>query len=169
MRHMKSHTKKVAVLGATLLALVAVGLVYAAWTTSGSGSVYAKAGSSQALSTLDAAASTTATLYPGSTGDVVLKVSNPNNFPVRVTGVSLNGTNANITPDAGHAGCTTTGVSFTNVTGLTVNVPAKSGGTNGSAEATLSGAAAMSNASVDGCQGATFTIPVTLTGVSNAS
>jgi hypothetical protein len=169
MRHFKSHTKKAAVLGATLLALVAVGLVYAAWITSGSGSVYAKAGTSQALSTLDASASTTATLYPGSTGDVVLKVSNPNAFPVRVTGVSLNGTNASIAADAGHSGCTTTGVSFTNATGLTVDVPAKAGATNGSVEATLSGAAAMSNASVDACQGATFTIPVTLTGASNAS
>jgi hypothetical protein len=169
MRHFKSHTKKAAALGATLLALVAVGLVYAAWTTSGSGSVYAKAGTSQALSTLDASASTTATLYPGSTGDVVLKVSNPNAFPVRVTGVSLNGTNANIAADAGHSGCTTTGVSFTSATGLTVDVPAKVGATNGSVEATLSGAAAMSNASVDACQGATFTIPVTLTGASNAS
>ena len=169
MRHLTSRTKKAALLGATLLVLAAVGLVYAAWTTSGNGSVYAKAGTSQALSTLDASASTSATLYPGASGDVVLKVSNPNNFPVRVTSVSLNGTNADITADSGHSSCTTTGVSFTGATGLSVDVPAKSGATNGSAQATLSGAAAMSNASVDGCQGATFTIPVTVSGASNAS
>ena len=164
-----SKLKKAVALGVTLVALSAVGLVYAAWTTSGSGSVYAKAGTSQSLSTVDASASTSATLYPGATGDVVLKVSNPNPYPVRVTGVSLNGTNADIAADSGHSSCTTTGVSFANQTGLTVNVPAKSGGTNGTAEATLAGAASMSNASVDGCQGATFTIPVTVTGASNAS
>ena len=169
MRHLGSRTKKAVVFATTLLALGAVGLVYAAWTTSGTGSVYAKAGTSQGLSTLDASASTSATLYPGSTGDVVLKVSNPNPYPVRVTSVALNGTNADIAADSGHASCTTTGVSFSGATGLTVDVPAKVGSTNGSAQATLSGAAAMSNASVDGCQGATFTIPVTVTGASNAS
>jgi hypothetical protein len=165
----KNKRKQVVSLVVTVMALSAVGLVYAAWTTSGSGSVYAKAGSSQSLTTVDASASTSATLYPGATGDVVLKVSNPNSYPIRVTGVALNGTNADITPDSGHSGCTTTGVSFTGATGLTLDVPAKSGGTNGTAQHTLTGAASMSNASVDGCQGATFTIPVSLTGASNAS
>jgi hypothetical protein len=37
---------------------------------------------------------------------------------------------------------------------------------NGETETTLSGAASMSNASLNGCQGATFTIPVTLSGAS---
>jgi hypothetical protein len=39
---------------------------------------------------------------------------------------------------------------------------------SGATTATLNGAASMSNASSDGCQGATFTIPVNLTGASNA-
>jgi hypothetical protein len=166
MRHF-SHTKKAVVAGVTMLALTAAGLVYAAWTTSGSGSGYVKAGSALTLSTVDVSASTTATLYPGTSGDVLLKVSNPNPYAVLVTGASLNGSNSEITADSGHSSCTTTGVSFTNQTGLTIEVPAKSGGTNGTAQATLSGAASMSNASVDGCQGATFTIPLTLTGTSH--
>ena len=143
----------------TLIAIVAVGFVYAAWTTNGSGSGYAKAGSSQPLTTVDVSASTAATLYPGVSGDVKLQISNPNPYAVRVTGVSGNGT---ITPDAGHSGCTTTGVTFTNQSGLTIDVPASS-----STTITLTGAAAMSNASLNACQGATFTIPVTLTGASN--
>jgi hypothetical protein len=161
--------RRLTIVAAVAATLVAAGLVFAAWITSGSGSSYARAGSSQALSTLDASADTSATLYPGVTGDVTLKVSNPNPFPVRVTGVSLNGTNADITPDGGHPSCSPTGVSFTNQSGLSIDVPAKSGGTNGTATATLSDAVSMSNASADGCQGATFTIPVTLTGASNAS
>jgi hypothetical protein len=162
-----TRKKRTIALAIVALALVAVGLVYAAWTTSGSGSAYGKAGSAQALTTLDASADTSATLYPGSTGDVTLKISNPNPYAVQVTGVSLNGTNASITPDAQHEGCTTTGVSFTDQSGLTVAVPAKSGGTNGTATATLSGAVSMSNASLNACQGAVFTIPVTLTGASS--
>jgi hypothetical protein len=138
--------------------------VYAAWTTTGGGSGYAKAGTAQALSTVDVSASTTATLYPGGpAGDVTIRISNPNTYPVTVTGVTGSGA---ITPDAGHASCTTTGVSFTDQTGLTISVPAKSGGVNGETQTTLSGAASMSNASVNGCQGATFTIPVTLSGAS---
>lgn len=166
MKRILGGRKRLAFL-ATVAVLSTAGLVFAAWLTSGSGSGYAKAGTSQALSTVDVSASTTATLYPSSTGDVLLRVSNPNPFPVRVTGVSLNGTNANISADAGHAACTTTGVSFTNQTGLTIDVPAKVGGTNGATTATLTGAAAMSNASLDACQGATFTIPVNLSGTSN--
>lgn len=168
MRILRSRPKVIALTVAAVAALSTAGLVSAAWLANGSGSGYAKAGSSQALTTVDASASTTATLYPGVSGDVTVKVSNPNPFPVRVTGVSLNGTAASITADAGHASCSPTGMSFTNQTGLTIDVPAKAGATNGSVTTTLSGAAAMSNASADGCQGATFTIPVNLTAASNA-
>ena len=140
-----------------------VGLVYAQWTTNGSGNAYAKAGTAQALSTVDVSASTSATLYPGVSGDVLIKLDNPNPYTVTVTGISGNGT---ITADAGHSGCTTTGVTFTNQTGLTLTVPAKSGGVDGVLQTTLTGAASMSNASLNACQGATFTIPVSISGSS---
>ena len=152
----------------TVLACMTTGLsVFAAWTSNGSGSAYTKAGSASPLTTVDVSASTTATLYPSQSGDVVVRVKNPNPYAVRVTGVALNGANSDITADSGHASCTTTGVSFTNQTGLSLDVPAKSGGVDGEAQATLTNAASMSNASVNGCQGATFTIPVTLAGASN--
>ena len=154
-------------LGATGTGLIVSAAVFAAWLSSGSGPAYSKAGSSQAISTLDASASTTATLYPGVTGDATLKISNPNPFPVRVTAVALNGANSDITADSSHASCSPTGVSFTDQTGLSIDVPAKSGGTNGTTTATLTGAVSMSSASVDGCQGATFTIPVNMSGASN--
>ncbi len=154
----KRVSRKLAVV-TTVVAASAVGMVYAAWTTNGTGSGYAKAGTAQALTTVDVSASTGATLYPGGpAGDVKIEISNPNSYPVKVTGVSGNGT---ITADAGHSGCTTTGVTFTDQTGLNISVAA-----NGSTTATLSGAASMSNASLNACQGATFTIPVTISGAS---
>jgi len=150
-----------------ILAAVSVacgaGMVYAAWTTNGTGDACAKAGTAAAISTVDVSASTTATLYPGVSGDVLIKLRNPNPYPVTVTAVTGNGT---ITPDAGHSGCTTTGVTFTNQTGLTLNVPAKSGGVDGELQTSLTNAASMSNASLNACQGAVFTIPVTLSGSS---
>lgn len=152
---MLSGNRKLIGTGLTVIALAAVGLVYAAWTASGGGQGYAKATNAQALTTVDVSASTTATLYPGADGDVLVRVSNPNPYPVRVTDVTGSGA---ITADAGHPACVTTGVTFTNQTGLTLDVP---GG--GQTQTSLSGAAHMSNASDNGCQGATFTIPVTFT------
>jgi hypothetical protein len=154
--------RKIAVL--TIVATLSlVAFVYAAWTTNGSGNGYAKAGTAQPLTTVDVSASTTATLYPGVSGDVLLKIDNSNPYAVTVTAVSGNGA---ITPDGGHAGCTTTGVTFTNQSSLNIVVPAKAGAVDGTVQTTLTGAATMSNASVNACQGATFTIPVTLTGSS---
>ena len=143
--------------------LAVVGLVYAAWTTNGTGDAYAKAGTAAAIGTIDVSASTTATLYPGVSGDVLIKLDNPNPYAVTVTAITGNGT---ITADAGHSGCTTTGVTFTNQTGLNLAIPAKVGSTNGTLQTTLTNAASMSNASLNACQGATFTIPVSLTGSS---
>ena len=162
--------KKRALVVVLVVAVASVSsLVFAAWLSSGSGSAYGKAGTAEVLSTVDVSATTPATLYPGATGDALIKIINPNPYPVRITSVSLNGTNADITPDAGHSTCSPTGVSFSNRTGLTIDVPAKSGGVNGVVEATLTGAVSMSNASSNNCQGATFTIPVTFSGSSNAS
>src|SRR5947208_7523194 len=155
--------KRIVSVGVTLLVLGVVGFVYAAFTTNGSGSGYAKAGTAQSLTTVDVSASTAATLYPGVSGDVLVKFDNPNPYAVTVTAVTGSGS---ITADAGHAGCTTTGVTFTNQTGLSLVIPAKSGGVDGVLQTTLTGATSMSNASLNACQGATFTIPVTLTGSS---
>ncbi|MDX6633595.1 MAG: hypothetical protein QOG26_1600, partial [Solirubrobacterales bacterium] len=53
--------KAVAALAA-VVAVIGASLVYAAWLATGTGSGYAKAGSAQALSTVDVSASTAATL-----------------------------------------------------------------------------------------------------------
>ncbi len=151
-------------LAATIVLLVGLGVTvaFAAWTNNGSGNATAKAQSAQALTTVDASATTPITLYPGATGRAHLSIVNPNPYPVQVTGVALNGT---ITSDKGALCDASTGVTFTNQSGLALNVPANSAGT----EFTLPvGSVAMSNASHTSCQGAVFTVPVTLTGASNA-
>jgi hypothetical protein len=139
--------------------LAAGSIAYAVWTASGTGAGYAQARTAQALSTLDASADTAADLYPGATGDVKLRIDNPNPYPVEVT--SVTGTGA-ITSDQGVACDASTGVTFADQTGLTLSVPA-----GGSALFTLNGAVSMTNASDDSCQGAIFTIPVSLSGGSS--
>ena len=156
----RSGRKKVFILAAAAILVVAAGVAYAAWTSSGSGNGYAKATTAQALGTIDVSATTPATLYPGATGDLKIEIDNPNPYPVRISSVSGTGT---ITSDKGAACNASTGVTFTDQSGLTLDVPAAS-----SATFTLSGTVAMSNASDNSCQGAVFTVPVSLSGSSNA-
>jgi hypothetical protein len=152
--------RKIIVVVAAAILVVAAGVAYAAWTASGSGSGYAKAGTAQALDSVDVSATTSATLYPGATGDLQLRIDNPNPYPVRVTTVTGSGA---ITSDKGAACNASTGVTFADQSGLTLDVPASSASTF-----TLSGSVSMSNASDNSCQGAVFTVPVTLSGASNA-
>jgi hypothetical protein len=155
--------RKLFVVLAAITALTVTGIIVAAWSTSGSGNGYAKAASASALTIGDASASTTADLYPGAIGAVKLKVTNPNSFPIRVTAVTKQA-GSSITSDKGAACNAATGVTFNDQSGLTLDVAA-----GGAQTFTLTGAVAMTNASDNSCQGAVFTIPVDVTGISNAS
>jgi predicted ribosomally synthesized peptide with SipW-like signal peptide len=131
------------------------GAAYAYFTSSGHGTGSASAGTMQTVMIAAVTATPGTALLPGGTGDVTLKVTNPNSYATTL--VSVSGTGGTITADSGHPGCTTTGVTFTNQTGLSITIPA---GTTTTVD--LPGAAAMSAASSAGCQGATFSIPVTI-------
>ena len=143
---------------AALLATAGAGTAYAYWSSAGGGSGSAAAGTMQAV-TVDALVgsdSPKTTLYPGGSADVVLRLTNPNPYPVQVYGVTANGPAA---PDAAHPGCTTTGVRFTGPAAPLS--PATYVAANSSALITLPGAAAMDTTSLAACQGATFSVPVT--------
>jgi hypothetical protein len=153
------NKKKLIGVGVITTTLLAAGVAFAAWNASGTGSGYAKATTAQVLTTSDVAATTTAQLFPGGTADVKIKISNPNPYPVRITSITGNGA---ITSDKGAACDASTGVTYSNQSG-TFDV-----GANSDASFTLLGAVAMSNASDNTCQGAVFTVPVSLSGASNA-
>lgn len=142
---------------ATLAAFsLTTGVAYAYVTGGGSGTGTAHVGTMQTVTVTafvggDAASSS---LYPGGpAADVILRVNNPNSFTVHVTSIAGNGT---ITADAGHAGCTTTGVTYTAPSSPNITL------STGSTLVHLAGAASMSTASLSACQGATFNIPVSL-------
>ena len=152
-----------AVIGLVLLAsIVLIGVAVSAWSTSTSGSGYSKAGTASALVLSDASASTSGDLYPGGSGSLKLQVANPNSFAVRITAVSLT---SGGTISSNVAACNTggTGVSFTNQSGLSIDLAANAA----AAVYTLAGSVQMSNASHNSCQGAVFTIPVDVTAASN--
>jgi len=153
--------KRVALLAVPAV-LIAVGIAIGAWNATGSGTGYAKAGTSSSLTLGDASASTVADLYPGATGNVKITVTNPNSFPVSITSVSQTASTS-ITSDKGSTCNASTGVTFTTQSGLSLALAA-----NTTSTFTLSGAVAMSNASANACQGAVFSIPVDVSAVSNA-
>lgn len=144
---------------AALCLLAGGGTAYAYWATTGAGSGAAAAATMNAV-TVDAfvaSDSNRTSLVPGGTADVILRTSNPNAFTVRIHAVVSAGP---VTADAAHAGCTTTGVSFTAPAAPlapAVTIPA-----NSSLLVTLPGAASMSIQSQSACQGATFRVPVTV-------
>ncbi len=148
---------RLAVAASVAAMVVAAGAItFGAWTVTGTGAGYARAVTASVTTNVVSPVTVTG-LYPGGPArDVMLSVNNPNAFPITITEVAA-GAGA-ITSD--NATCTTgpTGVSFTNTTGLSQLVAA--GGTEAF---TLSGKATMSSSSVNACQGAIFTIPVTLT------
>jgi hypothetical protein len=131
---------------------------WAYWSAGGSGAHVAGTGSIQpvAVTALVSGDQAGSALLPGGpAAGVVLRVHNANPFPVRLTGVTASGP---ITADAGHPGCTTTGVTFLPPTDPDIAVPA-----SGSLLVELPAAASMASSSSAGCQGAVFTIPVTVT------
>jgi hypothetical protein len=130
------------------------GTAFAYFTSHGAGSGPGGAGTLQAVTVVASTGTPTAPLLPGNAGDVLLKVNNPNTFAVTLVSVSGDGM---ITASGGIGTCTTTGVSFANQTGLAINIP---GGATTNVD--LPAAASMSVASSNGCQGASFSIPVSI-------
>lgn len=138
--------------------LAGVGAGIAAWSTNGSGTASAKAATAGAVTLGDASASTTGDLYPGGSGALKIKVTNPNAFPVQITAVTANGA---ITSDAGAACNAGNGVTLADQTGLSLALAA-----GATTVFSLAGAVSMSTSSVNSCQGATFSIPVSVTAAS---
>jgi hypothetical protein len=139
-----------------LVAGLGAGTAFAYFTSTGSGSGSGSTGTLQAVTVAAVAGTPSSTLLPGGpAADVVLNVYNPNTFAVTLVSVTGNGL---ITADGGHAGCTTTGVTFSNQTNLSDTIAASD-----TTLVHLPGAASMSSSSLSACQGATFSIPVAIT------
>lgn len=140
------------VIGGLSIAVMTGGSAYAYWTTSGSGTAAAAAGTVSALEVNDPSVSG---LFPTGSVSGGFSVTNPNAFAVVLTEAARGA----VTVDAAHAaaGCNAESVTFTTGTLLTTPLAA------GDGQATVPFTATMSNAAVDACQGATFSLPLTVT------
>lgn len=141
---------------AVLAAIASAGAAYAYFTSSGHGSGTTSVGSMSTVALQATAGTANSKLYPGGSGDLSFEVDNPNNYAVTLVSVTGDGS---ISADSNHSSCTTAQVvTFTNQTGLTANIPANA--TNYQID--LAGVVSMTTAAVNSCQGATFSVPVTI-------
>lgn len=151
-----------------VVTVVAAVPAFAYFSTSGTGAGTAESAELSALTILPASASPSTALLPGTTADLVLSVTNPNQMPLTIVAVSQGGGVSVV----GGSGCTAdsawpttlgnSGVSIPSVTGLNISVP---GGATQVIH--LAAAASMTTASAAGCEGATFQIPITVQVVSS--
>jgi len=156
--------------------VVSAGAAFAYFTATGSGTGQAQAASVSNLTiTAVAVPSPTNQLYPGAAGDVVLKITNPNVFPVTITAVQLP---ANTTYATGYAnsnltspiaGCTSDAgahpslVAWNFATGSSGSshtlIPVTVGANNATLTVTMTSDALMGASAPAACEAAYFSMP----------
>jgi hypothetical protein len=157
----RSLTAGAALVGVAALGIASAGTAYAAWKTTGSGSGHSRIASGYSSTitgnVTTSSATTTTLLAPSGTGDVAVKITNSNTFPIKVTGVQLT---------AGSAtGCTTPALSAATPTSYTVNgspVTLPLTITAGSTTTLVEVGAVTMGASGNSCQGKTLDIPLSI-------
>ena len=134
--------------------LLGGGIAGALWAASGSGSGEANAVTAQIVTV--SAATGAADLYPGFTGgDVFFTVTNTNPYSVMFSSMAVGAVTS-----SDPAGCPSSNVSVASATGLTLAVAANAT----SATQSIADVVTMVAGAPDACQGATFTIALTLSG-----
>jgi hypothetical protein len=159
-----------AILGALALLIVGTSVAYANLVVRGIGFGTAKTISAVSL-TVTAETGHPADLYPGASGAIYFAITNPNPYPVRLTGATL-GTPRN-QDSASTCQATTGATTNLTVTGgsipIAITVPARAGtgvGNPAALSASLPGAIRMTMQAAPSCQSQVFLVPVTLSGAS---
>jgi hypothetical protein len=141
---------------ATVVAGILVsGVSYAYWTATGSGSATVASVTAQGLS-VTSSSPVVSDLYPGKPVQALtFVISNPNPYIVNVTSASLGTATSSDPTNCAMSNLTYSAGPFA----LNIDVPA-----GGSANGTIAGFLQMNSGALNGCQGKTFTFPLTLTG-----
>ncbi|MGK5680709.1 hypothetical protein [Actinoplanes sp. URMC 104] len=162
---MRKSVKHAAVVGAALAVTVGAGAAYAAWSVRGAGNIEASATNAQALN-FDGTV-TVGDLYPGGSATGKVTINNPNPFPVKLTGMTLQKSFGNL---GGGVSGKDSGCNADEAIVLSPNVGALAAGKevpkNGQLILEVPAAVTMTNKANDFCQGAKFTYAVTVNGVS---
>jgi hypothetical protein len=150
------------------------GVAVASWTATGTGQGSARAASVSGL--VVTAGSPLGALYPlpadttpatgygsGTVGSVSTTVANPNPFPVTITSATIGSVTSS--PLGGRT-CAAGSVLPTSSAPIALSPPVTLAAGSASTAVTVPGALYMVSTAEDGCQGASFSVPVTVTGAS---
>jgi hypothetical protein len=161
-RRLDRRTRTILGVAVAAAIVVNVGAAWAYWhVTRSPATIQAAAGTAVEL-TLHARNDLNSALVPGRTGNLTVTVANQYDFPIRIRQVTPGG--GKIVADEEHlaAGCTSPGVSFTQRQyAVSWDVPRNTVGAF-----TIPDGLAMSRTTRPACRGATYTVPVTVTGYS---
>jgi hypothetical protein len=166
--------RRVGVVAGVFVLLVGGGVAVASWTATGTGPGSARAASVSGLAVT--AGSPPGALYPlpdgttpatgygsGTPGSVAATVANPNPFPVTLTSATIG--SVTTTPLGGRT-CATGSVLPTSSAPIALSPPVTLAAHSTPTAVTVPGALYMVSTAEDGCQGAAFSVQVTLTGAS---
>jgi hypothetical protein len=151
----------ISVTGAAAGIVLSAGIAAAVWSASGSGNAGAAATVAQGL-TVTAVTPTgaNANLYPGGpAGSVAFSVANPNPYAVTITGFAWGTPSSNTTST-----CPNTNISVDTNAPKTPNISIPANDTAG-LTIVEPGVLDLAHSAPDGCQGATFNVPLTITGI----
>ena len=152
-----SLKKKLLAVPAIGAALLAAGVAFAAWTSTGTGSATAKA--TTAVDSVITAATSPSDLFPGTVSSVTVAISNPNEYPVVVNSISAG--SSPLVNSLCTAGTVTSDARPIDATGLVQSDGSKTIAAGGSGTYTLT--TRMSTSAVDACKSQTFSLALTAT------
>ena len=149
---MRRNIKRSAVVGTTVVTLFGVGVAFAAWTNTGDGSGAVTAGSAQPLTVTVSGVSG---LVPTKSVNVPFTVTNTNPYDVKLTTAHLQNVAVTGAPGCDPAVLTGSDVAVSDVVAPAATSPSRNFPVT------------MSNTATDACQGATFTVTLRVTALSN--
>jgi hypothetical protein len=166
--------RRVGVVAGVFVLLFGGSVAVASWTATGTGQGSARAASVSGL--VVTAGSPLGALYPlpadttpatgygsGTVGSVSTTVANPNPFPVTITSATV----GSVTSSAlGGRTCAAGSVLPTSSAPIALSPPVTLAAGSAPTAVTVPGALYMVSTAEDGCQGASFSVPVTVTGAS---
>ena len=166
--------RRVGVVAGVFVLLFGGGVAVASWTATGTGQGSARAASVSGL--VVTAGSPLGALYPlpadttpatgygsGTVGSVSTTVANPNPFPVTITSATVGSVTSS--PLGGRT-CAAGSVLPTSSAPIALSPPVTLAAGSAPTAVTVPGALYMVSTAEDGCQGASFSVPVTVTGAS---
>ena len=154
--------RRLGVVAGTFVAVMGSAVAFAAWTSSGTGSAQDVVAGSAASLTVSPVAPAVAGLVPGGSRSSAFTVANANTYQVTLSSASV--VSFTVT---GGTGCTAANSGVTGVINPSTVGTVVAGGGSAVSSPNFTVAVSMSAASDNGCQGASFTPNVSVSGASS--